>query len=144
MMGAAWATLICCLLMALLQYSISARFYVVSYEWWRIAKLIVTGTALYVVLQVVRIEGIVAAVVVKGLLWASFPLLLFVIGFYQSVEKQNVKEFQINYQSETRFGEEVQINIRNASESDPFEYLEGIRASDENAAFRARFRFAAL
>jgi acyl-ACP thioesterase len=59
-------------------------------------------------------------------------------------EKQNVKEFQINYQSETRFGEVVQINIRNASESDPFEYLEGIRASDENAAFRARVRFATL
>ena len=53
-------------------------------------------------------------------------------------EKQNVKEFQINYQSETRYGEEVQIRIRNASASDPFQYFEGIRASDENAAFRAR------
>lgn len=59
-------------------------------------------------------------------------------------EKQNVKEFQINYQSETRYGEEVQIRIRNASRTDPFEYLEGIRASDENAAFRARVRFRAL
>ena len=59
-------------------------------------------------------------------------------------EKQNVKEFQINYQSETRYGEEVQIRIRNASASDPFQYFEGIRASDENAAFRARVKFGVL
>ncbi len=56
-------------------------------------------------------------------------------------EKQNVKEFQINYQSETRFGEEVEIRIRKAEKTDPFEYLEGIRASDQTAAFRARIRF---
>jgi acyl-ACP thioesterase len=59
-------------------------------------------------------------------------------------ERQNVKEFQINYQAETRYGEEVQICIRNASGSDPFDYFEGIRASDENAAFRARIQFGAF
>lgn len=59
-------------------------------------------------------------------------------------EKKNVKEFQINYQAETRFGEEVEIRIRNASQTDPFEYMEGIRASDENAAFRAKVQFDAL
>jgi len=59
-------------------------------------------------------------------------------------ENRNVKEFQINYQAETRYEEEVQIRIRNASQSDPFEYMEGIRASDENAAFRAKVRFDAL
>jgi medium-chain acyl-[acyl-carrier-protein] hydrolase len=59
----------------------------------------------------------------------------------ESYEKQNVKEFQINYQSETRYGEEVQIRVRKASETDRFEYLEGIRANDEITAFRARVRF---
>jgi len=59
-------------------------------------------------------------------------------------ENRNVKEFQINYQAETRYGEEVEIRIRNASQSDPFEYMEGIRASDENAAFRAKVRFDVL
>lgn len=56
-------------------------------------------------------------------------------------EKKNVKEFQINYQAETRFGEEVEIRIRKATRTDPFEYLEGIRASGNNAAFRAKVRF---
>jgi O-antigen/teichoic acid export membrane protein len=92
MMGAAWATMICYLLMAILQYIIAARFYVVLYEWGRIAKLIITGTALYMVLHFVHIEATVAAIVVKGLVWASFPLLLFVVGFYQPVEKQGIKE----------------------------------------------------
>lgn len=59
-------------------------------------------------------------------------------------EKKNVKEFQINYQAETRFGEEVEIRIRKTSQTDPFEYLEGIRANDENAAFRAKVRFDVL
>ena len=59
-------------------------------------------------------------------------------------ENKNVIEFQINYQAETRYGETVQIRIKNASRADPFEYLEGIRASDGNAAFRARVRFGAL
>ena len=56
-------------------------------------------------------------------------------------EKQNVKEFQINYQSETRFGEEVQIGILQANEKDRFDYLEGIRKNEGNAAFRARVQF---
>jgi acyl-ACP thioesterase len=56
-------------------------------------------------------------------------------------EKQNVREFQINYQAETRFGEKVQISIRHASVSDPFEYLEGVRTCDGNTAFRARIQF---
>ncbi len=56
-------------------------------------------------------------------------------------EKLNVKEFQINYQSETRFGEEVRIAIQHPGEGDPFEYLEGTRTGDGNATFRARIRF---
>jgi acyl-ACP thioesterase len=59
-------------------------------------------------------------------------------------EKQNVKEFQINYQAETRYGEEVQIRIRKSSAADPFDYFEGIRTSEENAAFRARIQFGAF
>lgn len=56
-------------------------------------------------------------------------------------EKQNVTEFQINYQAETRFNEEVQINIKTASGPDHYEYLEGIKTSDGNTAFRARILF---
>ncbi len=53
----------------------------------------------------------------------------------------NVQEFQINYQLETRFGEEVEIRIRNRSVDDPFDYYEGIRTLDQNPAFRARIKF---
>ena len=59
-------------------------------------------------------------------------------------EKQNVKEFQINYRAETRFGEEVLISIQHASVSDPHEYLEGVRTSDRDTVFRARVQFGVL
>lgn len=56
-------------------------------------------------------------------------------------QKQNVREFQINYQLETRFGEEVEIRIKKLGDGDPYEYFEGIRKKDGNPAFRARIRF---
>jgi medium-chain acyl-[acyl-carrier-protein] hydrolase len=62
----------------------------------------------------------------------------------EQYEKQNVREFQINYQAETRYGEEVQISLKKASVSDPFDYLEGIRTIDGNTAFRSRIRFGTI
>jgi len=56
-------------------------------------------------------------------------------------KSQNVKEFQINYQLETRFAEEVNIRIKNLSHDDPYDYFEGIRKKDRTAAFRARIKF---
>jgi len=54
---------------------------------------------------------------------------------------KNIGEFQINYQLETKFGEEVDIRIKNSSGGDPFDYFEGIRTMDQNQAFRARISF---
>lgn len=56
-------------------------------------------------------------------------------------KSHNVSEFQINYQLETRFAEEINIRMKNLSEDDPYEYFEGIRAKDQMAAFRARLKF---
>jgi medium-chain acyl-[acyl-carrier-protein] hydrolase len=54
---------------------------------------------------------------------------------------KNVQEFQINYQLETRFGEEVEVRMKRFSEDDQFDYFEGIRTVDKNPAFRARISF---
>ena len=59
----------------------------------------------------------------------------------ETYKTKNVKEFQINYQLETRFGEEVDIRIKNHTKEDPFDYVEGIRTVDQNPAFRARIQF---
>jgi acyl-ACP thioesterase len=56
-------------------------------------------------------------------------------------KSKNVAEFQINYQLETRYGQEVTIRMRNLSEDDPYEYFEGIRSADRKTAFRARIKF---
>ena len=56
-------------------------------------------------------------------------------------DSQNVSEFQINYQLETRYGEKVDIRMKKGSGKDPFDYYEGIRTLDQKPAFRARIRF---
>jgi len=56
-------------------------------------------------------------------------------------KSQNVAEFQINYQLETRYGEDVNIRMKNLSENDPYEYFEGIRSKDQTTAFRAKIKF---
>ena len=59
----------------------------------------------------------------------------------ETYESKNIREFQINYQLETKFGEEVDIRIKHRSGDDPFDYFEGIRTTDQNQAFRARINF---
>ena len=56
-------------------------------------------------------------------------------------ENQNVKEFQINYQSETRYGEEVEIRIQKEGAEKGFQYFEGIKNHDKATAFRAKILF---
>ena len=56
-------------------------------------------------------------------------------------KSKNVEEFQINYQLETRFGEEVDVRMKNNGGDDPFDYFEGIRVADQNPAFRSRIKF---
>jgi acyl-ACP thioesterase len=54
---------------------------------------------------------------------------------------ENVEEFQINYQLETRFGEKVNIRMKNFSDRQPYDYFEGVREKDGKTAFRAKIRF---
>ncbi len=56
-------------------------------------------------------------------------------------KSQNIREFQINYQLETRFAEDVNIRMKNLSDDDPYDYFEGIRTKDGTSAFRARINF---
>lgn len=62
----------------------------------------------------------------------------YVEELYKSV---NVRECQINYQLETRFGEEVEVRMNEHRENESFDYFEGIRVADQNPAFRARICF---
>ena len=56
-------------------------------------------------------------------------------------ESQYVKEFQINYQSEIRYGEEVEIRRMNEGPEPGFDYFEGIRNHDRSTTFRAKIQF---
>ncbi len=62
----------------------------------------------------------------------------------ETYANMNVCEFQINYQAETRFGEEVEIRIKKIPGNDSFDHFEGIRIQDDSSAFRARIKFGTL
>lgn len=59
----------------------------------------------------------------------------------EKYEKQNIKEFQINYQSETRYDEEVEIRTHKEENNEGFQYFEGVRNLNGSAAFRAKILF---
>lgn len=56
-------------------------------------------------------------------------------------KEQNIKEFQINYQSETRHGEEVDIHLQKSKKLGGFDFTEGIKSQDHSTAFRAKIQF---
>ena len=56
-------------------------------------------------------------------------------------EGKNVKEFQINYHSETRYDEEVEIRTQKEENNEGFHYFEGVKNHTGSAAFRAKILF---
>ncbi len=72
---------------------------------------------------------------VKYIEWIqdTYPLAIY--------DANNVKEFQINYQSETRFGENIEIRLKKGSKLTGTRFFEGIKQEKGSAAFRARISF---
>lgn len=56
-------------------------------------------------------------------------------------EDRNIRELQINFLSETRFGETVEIRMKRAGEREGFDHFEGIRKKDRSVAFRSKLLF---
>ena len=56
-------------------------------------------------------------------------------------EQKNVREFQINYQSEIRYEEDVEIRIKKNNQYDKFDYFEGVKSQDKTIAFRSKILF---
>jgi len=83
MWGAAIATLAAYALMAVLLYFVTQRFYPVSYEFGRLARLIIVTTLLFVIPYIIPITFLRE---VKFLLLLSFPLIFLATGFFDKDE----------------------------------------------------------
>jgi len=82
-MGAAWSRLIAYIIMATLLYFFARRFYPVKYEWGRIIKLIFVFGAIFFV---GRMDVFYSSILLKSVLFFSFPLALLLVGFFHRAE----------------------------------------------------------
>jgi O-antigen/teichoic acid export membrane protein len=93
MMGAAWATLISFVIMWIMQYIISQRLYVISYEWIRIVKLFATSVIMYIIISYVSTDNIVISLLIKGALCLTYPLALLLVGFFDEEELHKISQY---------------------------------------------------
>lgn len=91
MMGSAVATLISMVLISVLTYIASHRYYQVTMEYKRIAMIVTLFTLLSILNYAVRIEGMIPMILYKGVLLAAYPALL-LIGFFTADEKRAMSE----------------------------------------------------
>jgi hypothetical protein len=88
MYGAAWTTFLSYLVMTVMLYFLIRPHYPVSYEWNRIALIIVVAGALSGIFYLFPN----CAWWVRVLLLLAFPVILYVIGFYDSSEKRRLSQ----------------------------------------------------
>lgn len=99
MMGAAVATLISYFFMVLGIYWSSRKYYPINYEWMRIGKITLVWLGLYIVAAVAKFRTFSEELLLKSLLLATYPVLLFFMRFFTPGELTKLKQItrQINF-----------------------------------------------
>jgi len=91
MMGAAWATVISYIVLVVITVIVNLRFWYIPYEYSRIAKLVFAWIVIYGSSLLVQSSNIWLSVCLKLILLAAYPLLLYVLSFYEKRELATVK-----------------------------------------------------
>lgn len=89
-LGAAWANTLAYLVLAVVGFLLSRRFYPMTYEWSRLSRVVVAALAAYVTAMALVPDGlpVIASLVLRGLIvLVSYPGFLLVIGFYRPEER---------------------------------------------------------
>jgi O-antigen/teichoic acid export membrane protein len=91
MMGAAWATFISYLALAIVQLAINLHFWYIPYEYRRIAKLSVACGLMYALSLLIKTSNVWLNAGSKLLLLATYPLFLYLLGFFEARELARLK-----------------------------------------------------
>jgi hypothetical protein len=92
MMGAAIASTLSYLLLAITGYFISRRFYPITYEWGRTGKIFLAAALVYIGSLLILNDSVLIALILKLLVLLGFPLLLLIFRFFRLEEISKVKE----------------------------------------------------
>ncbi len=91
-MGAAWATLLSFATLAVVTLLTSQRRFPITYEYGRLVRLLAAGAAVFLTSLLFHVEALAPAIALDLLLLASFPVLLFVLGFFKEAELRKGKQ----------------------------------------------------
>jgi O-antigen/teichoic acid export membrane protein len=91
MLGAAFSTAVSYFILFLLMYFTAQKLYPIKYEKMRLLKILTAGVFIYTISHLIQIDSIWLSVILKMLLIASFPLLLYVLRFFLQQEIDAVK-----------------------------------------------------
>ena len=91
--GAAITMILANAVMAVLFYIVSQRFYRINFELTRILKMTVTGLVIYGLSFFVSESNFWLGIVVKALLFAAFPVMLYFLKFFDPAELMHIRQF---------------------------------------------------
>jgi O-antigen/teichoic acid export membrane protein len=91
-MGAAWATALSFLLMAVVAYIFSQRVYQIPYSLFRIALPVVAAAVIYIVSTLVPASSLIVSVALKLASMVAFVLLIVALGFFNESEVLKMKQ----------------------------------------------------
>ena len=86
MWGAAWATLICFVIKVVLVYLVGNWLVRIAIEWSRVFKLVAIAAVMYFLISLIETGSPIVNVAVKGVACLAYPLLLYLIRFFEPGE----------------------------------------------------------
>jgi O-antigen/teichoic acid export membrane protein len=89
--AAAYTTLISFFVFYIVTLFSADKYYKISYENMKITKLILLGVVLFIAHCYILPDSFVLSLIIKFILVLSFPILLFIIGFYEKIELETIR-----------------------------------------------------
>jgi O-antigen/teichoic acid export membrane protein len=105
--GAAVATALSQVTFFILTYRFAQKHYPISYEIKKVLLMIVTGICIYAAGFLFNSLPLMMRLVFKFLLIASFPFILFLFGFYESIELERIGQFWAKWRNPLGWGKNL-------------------------------------
>lgn len=93
MMAAAYSTLICFVLLNMISKYYSNKYFKIDFENKKILGLILLGIALYLISIFTNDQNIIFRILIKIILVIVFPVILYLVKFYDAIELERIKGF---------------------------------------------------
>jgi len=97
--GAAVATLIAQIVYFLFVYYFAQKYYPIPYEILKVLKIICTGILIYIISTLTNDLSLFARLLIKSALILSFPLILYILKFYEPIELERLQGFWLKWRS---------------------------------------------